>query len=228
MKTVAPRLRRSLRDRVGPALPRGPLRLTPWRPTRPQPLPARLQRPLREGRVWRLPPHPDGLFLLAASRGGPSLWLLPGGRAQPRAPRGPRLPPALRRALGPIHPLPEAAAAQRRLLGLLSSAAGGAALWQAGLRRHPVPSFACLRPRPQQHGLTILRDGGASDFLEGAALPPGLGRALVPCLDGLGGRRAEEEAATPSRHARLAALAALAARLGLATDDPFLLRIGAG
>jgi hypothetical protein len=85
------------------------------------------------------------------------------------------------------------------------------------LRRHPVPSFACLRPWPQQHGLTILRNVGASDLLEGAALPPGLG-----------GRRAEEKAAAPSRHARFAALVAFAARLGLATDDPFLLRIGAG
>jgi hypothetical protein len=51
MKIVVRRLRRILRHRAGPALPRGPLRLKPWRPQRPPPSPARLRRALREGRV---------------------------------------------------------------------------------------------------------------------------------------------------------------------------------
>jgi len=220
--------------------PPTPLRLTPWRPRRAPPMPLRLRRALALGQVWRLPPHPDGAFLLARTRGGPSLWLLtdssrrPAPRPaallsaapRPPAPTGPWPARALRMALTPIFPLPDARRVQQDLLRLLAEAAGGSVLFHAGLRRHPVPSFACLRPRHGQHVLSIVRAQGGGDWLHGNEIPRALACRLVPGLHGDGGRTARGEAEATSAHVRLAALAAVARRLGLAPDNLLLRRLG--
>jgi len=217
-----------------------PLRLTLWRPRRAPPMPRRLRRALALNQVWRLPRHPDGVFLLARTRGGPSLWLLTGSHRhpvlrptallsaapRPPAPTGPWPARALRTALAPIFPLPDAQRVQEDLLRRLAEAAGGSVLFRAGLRHQPVPSFACLRPFHRHHGLSIVRAQHDGDWLRGNEIPRALARRLIPGPHGDGGRTAWGNPDATSAHVRLAALAAVAMRLGLAPDDPFLRRLG--
>lgn len=137
--------------------------------SRPAHMSPRLRRALVLGQAWRLPRHPNGTFLLARTRGVPSLWLLSG----PSCPDGPLAAPRPAARARPALPLRRSARGSRPSSTSSGGPPAGPSSGTPDPGAVPSPRSPASGPCPASTAARCsARQAGATTSMAPRSLPP--------------------------------------------------------